>query len=307
MVAIKTSALTKRYDSVTAIENLDLTVEKGEAFGFLGPNGAGKSTTINVLLGFLSPSSGSANVLGHDVVTESKAIRRRIGVLPEGTSVYEKLTGREHVELAIQMKNCDDDPEECLSYVGLDSEDWDRIAGDYSKGMRQRLSISVALVGDPELLVLDEPTSGLDPNGMQDVRKIIRDQITAGRTVFLSSHILSEVEAVCERIGIMNNGKLVTVDDVDRLRERAVGDTSVELRVDSVPDDLNLTALDGVTEVTTEESTIRATCSTRATKMSVIRRVDEATRVTDVVAEDASLEAVFDTYTECKQTMGESA
>lgn len=307
MTAIETTDLSKRYGDVTAIENLNFSVEKGEAFGFLGPNGAGKSTTINVLLGFLSPSSGSASVLGHDVQTESKSLRRRIGVLPESTSVYEQLTGREHVELAIRMKNCDDDSEDRLSYVGLDPEDWNRTAGNYSKGMRQRLSLAMALVGDPELLILDEPTAGLDPNGMQEVRKIIRDQIDAGRTVFLSSHLLSEVEAVCKRIGIMNDGELVTIDDVDRLRDAAVGDACVELRVESVPDNLDLTALSGVTEVATEESIIRATCSTRATKMRVIRRVDAATRVTDVVAEDVSLETVFDTYTESGQTVGESA
>ncbi|NEU58556.1 ABC transporter ATP-binding protein [Halorussus sp. MSC15.2] len=307
MGIIETTSLTKRYGDVTAIEDLHLTVRKGEAFGFLGPNGAGKSTTINILLGFLEPSSGSACVLGHDVQTESKALRRRIGVVPEGTSVYEQLTGRKHVELATRMKNCDDDPEDRLRYVGLDPEDWDRRAGDYSKGMRQRLSLAMGLVGNPDLLILDEPTSGLDPNGMQDVRDIIREQTDAGRTVFMSSHLLAEVESVCKRVGIMNDGELVTVDEVDRLRETAVGDADVKLSVEAVPDELDLTAIEGVTDVTIADSTIRVACSKRDTKMAVIRHVDQIATVTDVVAEDISLEAVFETYTEDRRIVEESA
>lgn len=306
MDAIRTSGLTKRYGDVVALRDTNLAVEKGEAFGFLGPNGAGKSTTINILLGFLEPSSGSASVLGHDVESESKALRRRIGVLPEGTNVYDRLSGRKHVELAMRMKNCDDDPEKYLRYVGLDPEDWNRNAGDYSKGMRQRLSLAMALVGGPELLILDEPTSGLDPNGIQDVREIIRDQTDAGRTVFLSSHLLGEVEAVCKRVGIMNDGKLVTVDDVDKLRETTISNASVELHVETVPDGFDLTELEGVTDVTTEESTVRASCSTRASKMDVIRRVDQMATVTDVVAEDISLESVFETYTAVSQPTEES-
>lgn len=246
-------------------------------------------------------------MLGHDVQTESKALRQRIGVLPEGTSVYERLTGRKHVELAAKMKNCDDEPRDHLRYVGLDSSDWDRSAGNYSKGMRQRLLLAMALVGDPELLILDEPTSGLDPNGMKEIRKIIREQTDAGRTVFLSSHLLAEVESVCKRVGIMNDGELATVDEVDRLRETAVGKANVELSVETIPEDLALTSIAGVTNVTAEDSTIRATCSRRDTKMNVIRYVDKVANVTDIVAEDISLETVFDTYTEGKQMMEESA
>ena len=298
MTAIKTTALTKRYGEVTAVDSLDLVVDDGEAFGFLGPNGAGKSTTINLLLGFISPTSGHATVLGRDVGTESKAIRRRIGVLPEGMSVYDRLTGRDHVRSAIRMKGGDDDPEEKLAYVGLEPGDWDRPAGDYSKGMRRRLGLAMALVGDPDLLVLDEPSSGLDPTGIQEIREIVAEQVEVGRTVFFSSHILSEVEAVCDRVGIMSDGSLGAIDDVDALRETAGGGARVELRVERVPDGLerDLAALSDVSDVTTDRSTVHAICADPTAKMDVIRRVDDAARIVDVVAEDASLESVFNAY-----------
>ena len=296
MNAIETTALTKRFGDVTAVSDLDLTVERGEAFGFLGPNGAGKSTTLNLLLGFISATSGGASVLGYDVQTESKAIRKRIGVLPEGATVYENLTGRDHVASAIRMKNGDDDPEERLGYVGLSPDDWDRPAGDYSKGMRQRLGLAMALVGDPDLLVLDEPSSGLDPTGIQEVREIVNEQVDVGRTVFFSSHILSEVEAVCERVGIMNDGRLAAIDDVSRLRETATAEARVELRVETVPADLDLEALSGVADVTTGASTVRVTCTDPTAKVAVIRRVDRATEVLDVVSEETSLESVFNAY-----------
>ena len=301
MTAIRTTALTKRFGDVTALSDLNLVVEEGEAFGFLGSNGAGKSTTINLLLGFITPTSGSATVLGHDVQTESKALRQRVGVLPEGLSVYERLTGRDHVQSAIRMKGADDDPEEQLEYVGLAPSDWDRPAGEYSKGMRQRLGLAMALVGDPNLLILDEPSSGLDPRGMQEIREIVLEQVDSGKTVFFSSHILSEVETVCDRIGIMKYGRLAAVDTVDQLRETATINAQVELQVEAIPDELDLTAIPGVTDVTTNDSTICATCSSPTAKMDVIRQVDEATRVIDVIAEDTSLETVFNTYAESER------
>ena len=307
MAAIETTALTKRFGDVTAVADLDLTVEDGEAFGFLGPNGAGKSTTINLLLGFVSATDGTASVLGYDVATESKAIRRRIGVLAEGTSVYENLTGRDHVESAIRMKDGDDDPESKLEYVGLAPDDWDRPAGDYSKGMRQRLGLAMALVGDPDLLILDEPSSGLDPTGIQDVRTITEEQVEAGRTVFFSSHILAEVEAVCERVGIMSGGRLAAIDDVSRLRETTGAGARVKLDVESVPADLGLGGLPGVTDVTTDSSTVRATCTDPTAKMEVIRRVDRAAEVLDVVAEETSLESVFNSYASGSGPIEESA
>ena len=211
MVAIRTDGLTKRFGDVVAVDAIDLTIQEGEVFGFLGPNGAGKSTTINLLLDFIRPTDGSVEVLGMDAQQNPAAIRRRVGVLPDGYGFDDPLTGREYLAWAIRNKSADDDPDELLSLVGL-TDDASRLAGEYSKGMQQRLAFAIALVGDPDLLILDEPSTGLDPNGIQQLRSVVRKRAENGTTVFFSSHILSEVEAVCDRVGVMNAGELVATD-----------------------------------------------------------------------------------------------
>src|SRR6056297_3406256 len=193
MAAIRTSGLTKRYDGgllgsdVTAVDGLDLVVEEGEVYGFLGPNGAGKSTTIDVLLDYARPTAGTATVLGHDANAESEAVSERVGVLPEGYGLYDRLTGRRNLEFALDWRGADDDPDRLLDRVGLDADDAARPVGDYSKGMTQRVALAMVLVGDPDLLVLDEPSSGLDPNGIRLLREIVREQAAQGTTVFFSS------------------------------------------------------------------------------------------------------------------------
>ncbi|MCT9096767.1 ABC transporter ATP-binding protein [Haloarchaeobius sp. HME9146] len=299
MPAIETSALTKRFgDDVVAVDSLDLRVEEGEIFGFLGPNGAGKSTTINMLLDFHRPTSGSARVLGFDAQDEIDEIRQRVGVLAEGLELYDRLTAREHLNLCVDMKNADDDPDEVLHRVGLDDAK-DRKVGGFSKGMQQRLALGMALVGDPQLVILDEPSSGLDPNGIQHMREILREEAANGTTVFFSSHILSEVEAVCDRVGIMSEGELVTVDTIDNLRSQSGDSGEVELTVEVVPDGLRgeLERLDGVTNVRIEDDEIRAYCNSGTAKMAAIRAVDDAATVTDVVATETSLEELFNQYT----------
>lgn len=300
MPSIKTHGLTKRFgNDIVAVNNLDLTVESGEVFGFLGPNGAGKSTTIDMLLGLTQPTAGEATVLGHDVRTELTEIRQRIGVLPEGLGLYDQLSGYEHVETAMRMKDVDEDPAEKLEYVGLDEAAWHRPTAGYSKGMGRRLGLAIALVGDPELLILDEPGSGLDPTGIQDVRTIAQEQTEADRTVFFSSHLLAEIEAVCDTVGIMNEGQLVTVQDIEGLRATGSAAPRVELKVVSVPAGLDdeLEALSGITEVSVEDSTVSVICAEPAAKMTAIRAVDDAARIRDVVAEEGSLESLFNQYT----------
>ncbi|WP_049927047.1 ABC transporter ATP-binding protein [Halopiger goleimassiliensis] len=304
MPAIETTALTKRYgENVVAVNDLDLTVEEGEVFGFLGPNGAGKSTTINLLLDFVRPTEGSATVLGHDVQREPKAIRSRIGVLPEGATLYERLTGREHLEWVIDNKGSDDDTDELLERVGLEPEAAARSAGGYSTGMAQRLGFAMALVGDPDLLILDEPSSGLDPTGMQEMREIITAEADRGTTVFFSSHILGEVEAVCDRVGIMNDGRLVATGTLDALRENLDLDASISLDVEHVPDALvaDLENHEGVHSVTVDGSTITVACATTPVKYDVVTQVGAATTVLDIVSEDTSLERLFNTYTTDEQ------
>ena len=297
MTAIDTDGLTRRFGEFVAVDDLSMTVERGEVFGFLGPNGAGKSTTINMLLGFLDPSSGTATILGHDVTGDSRAIRERIGLLPEGFDVYENLTGREHVVSAIETKDADDDPDAILDRVGLDPEDARRPAGDYSKGMAQRLALGVALVGDPDLLILDEPSSGLDPSGIKRLRRIVETEVERGATVFFSSHVLDEVEKVCDRVGIMQTGELVTVDSVEHLRTELDVESVVEATVDRVPEGVALDAVEGVTDVVVDGTTVRVHCARPAAKMRALRRLDDAVTVRDVTIEDASLEALFEEYT----------
>jgi len=205
--AIELTGLTKHFGEVVALEDVDLTVEEGEIFGFLGPNGAGKSTTIDTLLDFIRPTSGSARVLGLDAQRDSLEIRRRTGVLPDAYQVYDRLTGRQHVQFAIDSKGTDDDPLALLERVGI-ADAADRRAGGYSKGMRQRLVLAMALVGAPEILILDEPSTGLDPNGAREMRQLIREESERGATVFFSSHILEQVEAICDRVAILNKGRM---------------------------------------------------------------------------------------------------
>ncbi|WP_257300698.1 ABC transporter ATP-binding protein [Haloarchaeobius sp. FL176] len=296
MPAIETTALTKRFGDVLAVDELDLTVREGEIFGFLGPNGAGKSTTINMLLDFHRPTSGSATVLGLDAQDEIGEIRKRVGVLPEGLELYDRLTAREHLQLCVEMKDAPEEPMAVLERVGL-SEEADRKAGGFSTGMSQRLALGMALVGEPDLIILDEPSSGLDPNGIQHMRELLREEAANGTTVFFSSHILSEVEAVCDRVGIMSQGELVTVDSIDNLRERSGDAGEVELTVETVPDDLGLKMMDDVSDIEIDGDEIRAYCHNGEAKMNVIRHVDRAATVTNVVATETSLEELFNKYT----------
>ena len=298
MPAIETQGLTKEFgEDVVAVEDLDLTIESGEIFGFLGPNGAGKSTTINVLLDFIRPTAGSAEVFGLDAQREPAAIRERIGVLPEGYGFDDYLTGREYMEWAIETKDADDDPEALLDLVGILGEA-DRTAAGYSKGMQQRLAFGMALADDPDLLVLDEPSTGMDPNGIQHMRSVIRGRAEDGTTVFFSSHILSEVEAVCDRVGVMNEGRLVAMDTIEGLRENATGESTIELECAAPPSPDGVADIDGVADVTVAGTTLTASCTDPAAKVDVVRQVDGRAEVVDILAENTSLESLFNQYTE---------
>jgi ABC-2 type transport system ATP-binding protein len=300
MAAIRTQNLTKRFgEDVVAVEDLNLEVEEGEVFGFLGPNGAGKSTTINLLLDYLRPTEGTATVLGYDAQDETQQIHRRIGILPEGFDLYDRLTGRKHVEFAIDSKGSDDDPDAILDRVGLGPEAADRKAGGYSTGMGQRLALGMALVGDPDLLILDEPSSGLDPNGARQMRELVREQAERGTSVFFSSHILGQVEAVCDRVGIMSDGRLVAEDTIEGLRESMGSGSTLELTVDRMPDDLDLAAtIEGVTEITADGNVLRVAVTDSGVKSEVINEVEHrGATVTDITTQQASLEDLFAAYT----------
>jgi ABC-2 type transport system ATP-binding protein len=219
--AIQTFGLTKSYGPVLALDGLQLTVEQGDIFGFLGPNGAGKTTTIRLLLDFIRPSSGRAEILGHDTQTESLAVRRRVGYVPGDVSLYDSMTGEALLDLLNRLRGGDSLEQGRRLADRLDLALHRRI-GDYSSGMRQKLALVAALMPQPELLVLDEPTKGLDPLVQQELYTILREEQKRGCTVFLSSHNLPEVEKVCNRVGIVRKGKLVAVEEVEAIKHKKV-------------------------------------------------------------------------------------
>lgn len=306
MTAIQTTGLTKRYGSVTALHHLDLTVETGEVFGFLGPNGAGKTTTIDLLLDFIRPTDGRATVLGYDAQTETDAVRDRIGILPEGMDLWERSSGIRHVEFALDATGGSADPDHLIDRVGLDRDDARRTVGDYSKGMKQRLGMAMALAGDPELLVLDEPSSGLDPHGIRQMRDIVREEAETGTTVFFSSHQLEQVAAVCTKVGILDAGELVAIDTIEGLRESAgVGH---ELVFDlAEPYDGPLESVDGVIDVRHDNERVYVGYADPSAKAKIVHHlVEHGATVRNFELEEASLEDLFQVYTN-GETGGASA
>lgn len=219
--AIRTTGLTKAFGDLVAVDDVDLRVRRGEVFGFLGPNGAGKSTMIRLLLDQLRATAGSAEVLGHDTRRGSLAIRRRVGYLPGDLALYPKLTGRQTIEYFAGLRGGVD-----MTYVEQIADrletDLSRKVGEYSTGNRQKVGLIQAFMHEPDLLILDEPNAGLDPLVQQTFHEMLREVRDAGRTVFLSSHTLSEVERVADRVGIIRRGRLVVVERIDELKRKAI-------------------------------------------------------------------------------------
>ena len=227
--AVKTVELTKRFGHTVALAGLSMTVPRGEVFGFLGPNGAGKTTAVKLLLGLLKPTSGQGSLLGRPI--GDLRTRRRIGYLPELFRYQAWLSAAEvlalHCELApLPRSSWKDEIKTALETVGLTDRANDRV-GTFSKGMQQRLGLGAALLGEPELVFLDEPTSALDPVGRHDVREIIRGLASRGSAVFLNSHLLSEVEQVCDRVAVVDHGRVIASGTMDEL----LGGTAVRVRV----------------------------------------------------------------------------
>ncbi|WP_235736309.1 ABC transporter ATP-binding protein [Nocardioides alcanivorans] len=213
---VQTHELTKRYGDRVAVDRVDLTVRRGEVYGFLGPNGAGKTTTLRMVLGLIEATSGSAQVLGQP--TGRPEVTARVGALIEGPGFYPYLSGRDNLKVLARYRRLPDtEVAAALARVSLTERGDDRFSS-YSLGMKQRLGVAAALMGAPELIVLDEPTNGLDPAGMADMRSLIVELARGGQTVLLSSHLLDEVEEICDRVGVIDRGRLLREARVSELR-----------------------------------------------------------------------------------------
>lgn len=250
---IETAGLTKDYGSGRGLFGLDLEIGQGEVFGFLGPNGAGKSTTLRLLLDLIRPTSGSARLLGLDARKDSLAIRRRVGFLPGDFALYPKLTGEAVLGYLAQVRG-GVDPRIRDSLVERFDADLGRPIHQLSTGNRQKLGLVQAFMHEPELLILDEPISGLDPLVQQSFHALLAEVTAEGRTVFLSSHTLSEVERVTDRLAILRRGRLVVVDSLENLRKVALQRLEIEFATPVAAEQFS--ALPGVADVRVDGNTI---------------------------------------------------
>ncbi len=284
---IETEKLTKSYGAHRGIIDLDLVVNEGEAFGFLGPNGAGKTTTIRTLLDHLRPTSGRARVFGIDTRTDPTAIHRRVGYLPGEFSLYDKLSGGDTIEYFANLRG-GVDPTYQAELIARLEIDPSRKFKEYSKGNKQKIGLVIALQHRPELLILDEPTSGLDPLVQQTFYAVIREAKAEGRTIFLSSHILSEVERTCDRVAIIRDGRLARIGRVEDLRDLA--HHQVELIFGGEVPVGEFAALPGVSDLVADGQTLRMRVSG-----SIAPVVGVAARheVVDFVSREPSLEETF--------------
>ena len=222
---IQTMHLTRTYGSLTAVNDLSLAVEPGELFGFLGPNGAGKTTTIRMIIGLLRPTAGTVRVAGHDVQREPLEVKRSVGYLAQTPLLYERLTGREFLRFLGGLYGLSDErikgrADHLLALMDL-SDKADQLIESYSGGMRHKIGLCGALLHEPPVLVLDEPLAGLDPHSARRVKDLLRDLCLQGTTVFLSTHVLEIAERVCDRVGILDRGRLIAVGTMDALRAQA--------------------------------------------------------------------------------------
>jgi len=287
---IDTTSLTKRYRGGRGIENIDLQVEAGEVFGFLGPNGAGKTTTIRTLLDLLHPTSGSARILGLDSRADSIAIRARTGNLPGDFDYEHRLSGRELLTYMARLRGVRGDTRisELAERFGAQL---DRPLRELSRGNRQKIGLIQALFHDPELLVLDEPTSGLDPLMQEEFLALVREERARGRTVFISSHDLDEIERVCDRVGVIREGRLVAVERVGDLTRKAFRHVRVEFA--EPVGALEFSALPGVRDLQANGSTL--TFKTTG-ELDPIVKAAARHSVEDLDLRHASLEEIFMTY-----------
>ncbi|MCO5050918.1 MAG: ABC transporter ATP-binding protein [Verrucomicrobiae bacterium] len=300
-IAIQTRDLTRRYGMMLALDQLNLTVNQGDLFGFIGSNGAGKTTTLRILSTFLTPSSGTAEVLGHDIVKGADTVRRLIGYMPDFFGVYKDMEVEEYLDFfgacyriptAQRAKVIDD----VLELVGL-TEKKGSVIGALSRGMQQRLGLARVLVHDPQLLLLDEPASGLDPRARIEMMEILRELRRLGKTIIISSHILSELETICNRVCIIEKGKLIYTGPVQGVREQMSAGVVLWVRVggDAAQAIQLLQARPEVAEVTLVEQRLKVTLTGADVDQSLIAEtlVRGGAKLLELREDEMSLEEVF--------------
>ena len=289
--AIHTRGLTKHYGEVRALVDLDLEVHRGEVFGFLGPNGAGKTTMIRTILDEIRPTSGRAEILGMDTHAQSVEIRRHIGYLPGDLTMYPKLTGHDTITYFANLRGGVE-----RTYVDVLASrlgaDLSKKIGDLSSGNRQKVGLIQAFMSRPDLLIMDEPSSGLDPLVQREFQAMVREVAEEGRTVFLSSHTLSEVQRVADRVGIIREGRLVAVESVADLRAKAI--RTVSLVFERPVDGSAFSHLAGVRDVLAEDHHV--TLSFDGPMATLLAAVSDRDDLVDITTHEADLEEIFLTY-----------
>ena len=304
--AIQTWGLTKKYGDLVAVDSLDLEVKQGEIYGFLGPNGAGKTTTILMLLGLTEPTAGRLRVLGYDPLREPLQLKRLVGYLPENIGFYEDMTARQNLLYTaklngIKLPEAEDRIKRLLDVVGL-SDYSDKKVSTYSRGMRQRLGMADVLLKDPKLMLLDEPTTGIDPEGVRQILDIIVECKARGKTVLLSSHLLYQVQKICDRVGIFVKGRLIASGTIQHLgKEVIAGDKYI---VDAeVPDatpslEEAISRLEGVIKVTRTGSTLTIECKSDLRGYLAKAIVTSGFTLTQIRSREYALDEIYARYFE---------
>jgi ABC-2 type transport system ATP-binding protein len=302
---VQTTELTKMYGDFTAVNKLNMEVEKGEIFGFLGPNGAGKTTTVLMLMGLSVPTSGTAQVGGFDIIEQSREIRSVASILPEYSSLYGDLTAFENLEYIGKLNDMPKEERENRIHETLeivDMLDWlDKKYESFSRGMKQRVGIASTMMKNPQVIFLDEPTMGLDPVGTREIRELILDlKHKQGLTIVMTSHILSEVQATCDRIGIINAGKLVLKDTMLNLNNTMTwaDDRSVEFKLTDITPELvnDIEAIKGVRSVTLENGRIYVFGSVESDIMVSKTIVNHGSIILMMKPREYTLEEIFMKY-----------
>lgn len=304
-IIVETVGLTKKYGEITAVDNLNLKVEKGSIYGLLGPNGAGKTTTILMLLGLTEPTSGQALVAGYDATRNPLQVKSLVGYLPDNVGFYQELTGKDNLHYTAALNGLSKLEAEkrihkALERVGL-KKAGNRKVGEYSRGMRQRLGIADVLVKDPQLIIMDEPTLGIDPEGVQELLDIItslaRDD---GRTVLISSHLLHQIQQICDKVGIFVKGNLIASGSVDELGQQLFRGKLLQLELKTEPAGETLIQLcksiDGVKSITKQGDLLVLECSSDIRNQLLEKLINEKYRLLHLCLRSISLDSIYLRY-----------